>query len=124
MSKYTFKKSERLRNSKQVEKLFVSGQSFIVFPFQVFWDKNDLGSCLQMAISIPKKKLTRAVDRNRMKRLVRESFRLRKVEWTEANHQESNHFQILLVFLDKQVLTFNELDDKISVILKRLYEGS
>lgn len=78
----SFKKEERLCNIKLIEKLFSDGSSFLVYPFRIIWLPEELSSKfpVQVLISVPKRKFKRAVDRNLIKRRIREVYRLQKSE--------------------------------------------
>lgn len=77
---YSFSKEERLCSVKLIDKLFHSGSSFLLYPFRIIWLKETLpaGTPVQVLISVPKKKFKRAVDRNLLKRRIREIYRLQK----------------------------------------------
>lgn len=79
---HSFKKEERLCNIKLIEKLYHDGSSFLVYPFRIVWLPEDINSDLpvQVLISVPKKKFKRALDRNLIKRRIREIYRLHKSE--------------------------------------------
>lgn len=79
---YSFSKEERLCSVKLIDKLFHSGSSFLLYPFRIIWLKETLpaGTPVQVLISVPKKKFKRAVDRNLLKRRIREIYRLQKSE--------------------------------------------
>lgn len=79
---HSFKKEERLCNIKLIEKLFSNGSSFLVYPFRIIWLSEDSSSNfpVQVLISVPKRKFKRAVDRNLIKRRIREVYRLQKSE--------------------------------------------
>lgn len=77
----TFKKIERLNSKLVIDKLFAGGNSSMaVFPLRVVFmkvEKNEKAP-VSVLISVPKKRFHHAVDRNRLKRLVRETYRTRK----------------------------------------------
>lgn len=79
---YSFSKEERLCSIKLIEKLFHDGSSFLLYPFRIIWLPQSLPSefPVQVLISVPKKKFKRAVDRNLLKRRIREIYRLQKSE--------------------------------------------
>jgi len=79
---YSFSKEERLCSVKLIDKLFHSGSSFLLYPFRIIWLKETLPveTPVQVLISVPKKKFKRAVDRNLLKRRIREIYRLQKSE--------------------------------------------
>ena len=79
---YSFSKEERLCSVKLIDKLFHNGSSFLLYPFRIIWLQEALPSekPVQVLISVPKKKFKRAVDRNLLKRRIREIYRLQKFE--------------------------------------------
>lgn len=77
---YTFKKEERLCSKKLLEQLFSNGSSFLVYPFKINFLLNDAVSVpqVQVLVIVSKRRFKRAVDRNRIKRLIKEAYRLNK----------------------------------------------
>lgn len=78
---YSFPKSEKLCSKKRIEKLFRQGNSVQSFPLKmIFVRVDDLPEQIpfQVMVSVPKRHFKRAVHRNRIKRLLRESYRLQK----------------------------------------------
>src|ERR1700712_3819701 len=81
MSKtYTFTKEERLCNKKLIDQLYHNGSSFLCYPFKVSWlMATDLQPFpAQVLFSVSKKRYKKAVDRNLIKRRIREAYRLHK----------------------------------------------
>ena len=77
----TFKKNERITGEKRIESLFSNGQSFVSFPMRVIFVKTASVADLppvSILVSVPKKRIKSAVLRNRVKRLIRETYRLNK----------------------------------------------
>ena len=78
--RYTFKKEERVKGEKRVEAIFATGKSFISYPLRVVYllhEQSTTADC-SILVSVPKKRIKKAVHRNRIKRLIRESYRLNK----------------------------------------------
>src|SRR5471030_2413656 len=77
---YTFKKEERLCNKKLIDELFHNGSSFLCYPFKASWLIIDEPRQIpaQILFSVSKKRFKRAVDRNLVKRRMREAYRLNK----------------------------------------------
>ncbi len=95
----TFTKAERITSKLLVDRLFDGGgASFVAFPFRIVYmpiQKED--APVSILISIPKKRFHHAVDRNRIKRQIRESYRLQKsIVWKAA---EENNISIAIAFI-------------------------
>ena len=73
--KKTLAKKHSLKSTKLIDELFINGQSFITYPIRVVYVKQELNQSFLVSFSVPKKRFKLAVDRNRIKRLMRESFR-------------------------------------------------
>lgn len=76
----TFFKQERLSSEVAISKLFAQSDSFFAYPFRVVYlfVAKQSKTPAKFAVSVPKKKFKHAVDRNRIKRLTREAYRLNK----------------------------------------------
>ncbi len=81
-SRHKLQAPERLKLRKKIETLFQTGEAFSAFPLRViyrFTGRETPGAApVQVGFSVPKKKMRKAVHRNRIKRLLRESWRLQK----------------------------------------------
>jgi ribonuclease P protein component len=122
LKRNTFKKEERLNNVILIDKLFSEGNSMFVYPFKVIYLLRPLGdsSPVQLLLMAPKRSYKHAVDRNRIKRLVREAYRINKHPLYES--QALKHQQLLLglVYVGKTILTYAEIEKKLIIILQRL----
>lgn len=96
----SFRKSERIVSQKTVEELFGGGKSHSMsaFPLRLVYmvKPRQAGSAAMILVSVPKKRLKLAVDRNRVKRQVREAYRLAKhlLDDSVADNQ-----QVLMAFV-------------------------
>ena len=121
MNSLHFSKDDRLCSSRRIETLFSEGESLYEFPFKVIWLKDDtLQSTVKVAISVPKKKLSKSSQRNHIKRLVREAYRKQNTFLVEKLLQENKSINLILVYTLPSILSFTEIEDKISVTLLRL----
>ncbi|MEQ9468672.1 MAG: ribonuclease P protein component [Ekhidna sp.] len=118
LSKYSFSKKERLSGKKKIEGLFKTGSSFYLDNFQVRHMPTDDSGPHQVLISVPKKIFKRAVDRNLLKRRIREAYRLNKHLITDIS--ESTPLYIGFIYLSKQILTFHEIEAQLIKCLERL----
>ncbi|MFA6947145.1 MAG: ribonuclease P protein component [Pedobacter sp.] len=119
---HSFKKEERLCNIKLIEKLFSDGSSFLVYPFRIVWLPEDSNSKLpvQILISVPKKKFKRAVDRNLIKRRIREVYRLHKSEDLYSFLNEHSARILLAVnYIGNEIPDYGFLEKKFKDALAR-----
>ncbi len=118
----TFKKEERLSSKKIVDKLFSEGKSFAIHPFRVVWLNYDLKSeyPAQILISIPKKKFKRAVDRNLLKRRIREAYRKNKASWYEFMIENNLKCVFAVLYNSHEIASYKAIEEKIILILDRL----
>ncbi len=116
-SKYSFSKEEKLTGKKKIEELFTRGSSFYLKDFQVkYLTSEDLNH--QILVSVPKKNFKRAVDRNLLKRRIREAFRLNKELILKPDQNE--FYSIGFIYLSKNILTFNDIQHQLIQCLERL----
>lgn len=123
MKKYTFKKSERLKSRKIIERIFNrEGQSFATYPILTVWLETPLNSEFpaQVTFSVSKKKFKKAVQRNRIKRLMREAYRLNKPKFYDSLQAKEKQIAIIFVYIAKEELDFNTVEAKMKQSLKRL----
>ncbi|MFC2086301.1 ribonuclease P protein component [Bacteroidota bacterium] len=120
---FTFKKHERLKSKKTIELLFKHGNILLEFPVKAVWIKTTLSekdTFLQVAFSVPKRLFKKAVDRNRIKRLLRESYRLQKTPLISSLQKENTQVAVMFVYLSDNLTSFKSIERKIIVILNRL----
>ncbi|GMT45255.1 MAG: ribonuclease P protein component [bacterium] len=124
--KQTFTKEERLHEKKLIERLFKDGKSFFTFPFQVFFSplKTTSRYPARVLISVPKRNFKRAVDRNRIKRLVREAYRRNKYILCPPGKKAGCTHPLLigLIYTAKVHTDYVEVERKIILILQQLFE--
>lgn len=122
MQKNTFKKEERLCSVRLIQGLFHNGSSFVVYPFRVVYQTvpgSDVPA--QVLISVSKRRFRQAVKRNRLKRLMREAYRLEKASGLYAFLQEhSLHLCFALQYIGKEELPLLVLREKIIKVFGRL----
>ncbi|MEO5905243.1 MAG: ribonuclease P protein component [Saprospiraceae bacterium] len=121
MKSFTLSKQERLSSLKEIEVLFKEGKSFTKYPFRVIWlDKNPTsGSGIRVMFSVSKRKFTRAVDRNKVKRLMRESYRLLKPTFYQSMPENAS-WDIGFVYTGKEILDFQTIQQNLLKALDRL----
>ncbi|WP_028903047.1 ribonuclease P protein component [Prevotella sp. P6B4] len=120
----TFRKEERIVSNVLIESLFEKGnsQSQTAFPLKAVYLKTELREgCapVQLLISVPKKRFKHAVDRNRIKRQVREAYRKNK-SLLEGTIEEGQMLLIAIIWLTDKHFATKEVEKKIISILKQI----
>lgn len=120
--KYTFPKEEHLCRKKLIDELFgKQSSSFGVYPLRFIWIKNEQPSAAppQVLISVSKRTFKRAVDRNHLKRLIREAYRLNKYRLLE--HEGGHPVALLgLLYTGKEKSPLAVVEKKLISGLNRL----
>jgi ribonuclease P protein component len=119
---YTFSKQERLCGKISIARLFNEGASFVEYPLRFVYisNKQKTGSVVKVLISVPKKKCKRAVQRNKIKRLIREAYRLNKPLWIEPFNKQQIEVHIALTYITDKDLDFNYIHDKLIKGMKKI----
>ena len=122
--KYTFTKKERLSSKKLIDQLFTEAKTFFSYPFKVFYLFKDAERDLpvQVLITVSKKNFKKAVDRNKIKRLVREGYRLNKLPLHDYLNENNKSVLFGLVYVGETILLPQEIERKLILILQRLIE--
>lgn len=118
-------RDERLNGRKRIEYLYANGKSFHVPNIKAMWVINteeEIFSVSQVMFSAPKKKFKKAVTRNRLKRLMRESFRKNKHELYDFLVEQKKNIHLSLVFTGNADISYVEIEGKIILTLQRLIE--
>ena len=122
-----FSKAERLKSRKLIAALFKGGHSYLAYPFRVVWlplpDVIDTGFPAQVAIAAPKRTFKTAVARNRIKRLVRESYRLQKNDFYTKLRTENHRIGLLLMYVAKTELPQGGIDAGMKKVLRKFPGG-
>ena len=118
--KNTLSKSDRLTNPVAISQIYDKGKHLNYFPFKIVWLKEVGGAGLKVVFSVPKRKFKRAVDRNQIKRKLRDTYRKHKHEVQKAVENKNTRVSLFLVYLGKDIPPSEIVDDKINVLLKRL----
>lgn len=119
--RYKFGKSEKLKSRKAIEQLFAEGKSFSNFPFRVIWRFNEsTGTPLQAGFTVSSRYFKKAVDRNRIKRLVREAYRLQKNELLEQLKNNQKQLAVFFVYVGNELPDYPAVFEKTGSAIKRL----
>ena len=122
MKKYYFRKEERLCSIKLIEQLYSQGSSFSFYPFRIIYSIQPIQEVpAQIVISVPKRKFKRAVDRNKIKRLIKEVYRHSKEDFLYPQLVEKNiSLHILIIYTGNEINTTINIRKKLNLALERL----
>ncbi len=111
----TFRKEEKLKSEKLIGTLFTEGASISVFPLRLFYLKSHFPGDIKYktAVSVSKRNIKNAVDRNQVKRLLRESYRLNKSHF--FNNSEGQ-YTLMILYLGKDIPDFNLINSKLKLL--------
>jgi len=118
----TLPKKRHLKSKVIIDELFNSGKSEKAGPVIVLWDKVELSNDepIHIGFSVPKRKFKRAVDRNRIKRQMREVYRMNQTGLYRLLKDEEQQLALFIIYRGSHNYTYKALEAKIIVILKRL----
>lgn len=113
-----FPKKEKLKSEILISRLFEEGKSVSSYPLKlIYLDlKGPAAAKIQCGVTVPKRNFKSAVKRNRIKRLLRESYRLHKEEI--FNNIEGS-FAFLFLYLGNELPDYREVEKHMQVILKK-----
>lgn len=115
--KFTFNKKDKLKSSKLIEQLFSEGKSVSAFPLRLVYLPTTFsdGARFKTAISVSKRNFKKAVDRNRIKRLMREAFRLHKHDYI---NNMSGPYAFMILYIGKDKPTLSQIEVKMAQLFE------
>lgn len=118
-----FGKEERLKRRKQIEALFAEGRSLMQHPVRLKYQllpRAEGAVLVRAGVSASRKTFKRAVDRNRIKRLLREAYRLQKAPLLQAVAATNLQITMFLMYTDKSLPRFDVVYKAVGSCLQRL----
>ena len=110
MGVYSYDKKEKLKSSKLLETLFTKGRSLNAFPVKVFY----------MPLTTTDELPIKAVDRNRIKRLLRECYRLNKLSLHEQLRAQQKKLAVFFLYVGKEMPDYSLLEEKMKLVITKL----
>ena len=128
-TQFTYQKKDKLKSRKQTQFLFAKGQSMNAFPIKLIYTIQKIESVespasgtLQAGVGAPSRTFRKAVARNRVKRLLREGYRLERPAFIETAVIKGLRINLFFLYTDATVITQKEMQEKIKQLLSRLSE--
>jgi ribonuclease P protein component len=122
---YGLGRAQKLKSRKSIEQLFARGRSLACYPLRVKYSVVPLPSgpaAVQVGVTVSKKHFKKAVDRNRIKRLVREAYRLQQAGLLQAVQQSGRQAQLFFMYTDKSLPAYETVFNAMTACLAALQQ--
>ena len=118
----TFSSEEKLKKKNLITELFASGKSSSVFPLKMIYLQNDHDSPykVQAGVSVSKRNFKSAVDRNRIKRLMRESYR--KNKYLIYNNEDTKKHILMFIYQAKNEVSYELMEEKMIQLIEKFLQ--
>ncbi|MCK0130244.1 ribonuclease P protein component [Flavobacteriaceae bacterium F08102] len=118
---FRLRREEKLKSKKLIEALYSNGNSILVYPFRMVYLPIDhkANQVVQCGFGVSKKKFKRAVDRNRIKRLMREVYRQQK----HIIYKDLDKKHIIMInYIDEKLPNYVQIEEKLILLLIKFME--
>jgi ribonuclease P protein component len=121
---FTYHKTEKLKSRKLLQELFAQGKSFSVFPVKVFYMylPETAKEPVQAGVGVSARIFRKAVERNRIKRLLRECYRVNKLPLYSTLNNKNKKIAVFLLYIGKEIPAHALLNVKMKLVLNKLQE--
>jgi ribonuclease P protein component len=118
----TFGRAERLKSRKQIEELVKEGSSLNADPLRMIWKESSVSQkgSVTATVAVSKRNFKRAVDRNKLKRRMREAYRLNKEELFSTLQQKEKKISLMFFHVSKQLSAYESIEDGMKNVLQKL----
>lgn len=119
----TYPHKEKLKSEKLISQLFLEGKSVSAYPLRMVYLKTHFEENVNIkaGVSVSKRHFKKAVDRNRIKRLLREAYRLQKGSFF---NNMTTQYAFMILYIGKEKPTYIEIDIKMKQLLQKFIENS
>ncbi|WP_139957210.1 ribonuclease P protein component [Flavicella sediminum] len=116
--KFTYGKQEKLKSKKSIEEIFEQGEAVSSYPFRLIFVKKEISENPKIlaGVSVPKRKVNKAVYRSKIKRLMRESYRLNKYLFLDGI---TANYNMMLVYVAKEAQEMEILNVKMQKLAQK-----
>ena len=114
----SYPKNEKLKSKVLIGQLFKEGQSVSAYPLKLIYlqTAHSDGSVIKTGVSVSKRYFKNAVDRNRIKRLLREVYRVNKASFF---NNSTTSYAFMILYLSNDGTTFEAVDAKMKLLFEK-----
>ncbi|MDY6800436.1 MAG: ribonuclease P protein component [Bacteroidota bacterium] len=123
MTTQKFSKKERLKSQKKIQQLFEKGYQINHFPFRIIWQQEEQFNpvlCAQIGISVSKRKINKAVERNRIKRKIKEIYRKNKDILYNPLKEFKQSIYFMVIYNSINDLDYSEMERELFKALQKM----
>ncbi len=122
---FTYQKKEKLKSRKLLEQVFGKGHSLLVFPVKIFFLplQENVDFPVKSGVGVSSRNFKKAVDRNRVKRLLRENYRTHKQPLYDAVNKRNLKIAVFLLYIDKVLPEKGALQIKMPLVISKLIKA-
>lgn len=122
MKQFTLSRNERLKSRKQIDKLFNSGNYLNLPPLRLGYLVDEAGEndALQLGVGVSGRHFKKAVDRNRVKRLLREAWRVQKTELANLAKDRNRSLKVFIIYTGRELPDYQLIFEKTRSAIAKL----
>jgi ribonuclease P protein component len=121
IKQFSYNKTEKLKSRKLIEHLFSNGKSINMFPVKLLYDYvEEADTSLKAGVTASSRNFKKAVERNRVKRVLREAYRLQKPALLQLLEAKGLSIALFFIYTGKELPEFAEVQKRINLILQKL----
>lgn len=120
--KTTFRKEERLKSNKLIEALVKEGKTVNAMPLKLVWMEVEKGGRFpaQATVAVSKRNFKRAVDRNKLKRRMREAYRLNKQPLYEQLLEKNKKVSLMFFHVSREISEYALIEESMVKVIEKL----
>ena len=125
-NKFTYQKKDKLKSRKQTQFLFSNGKAITMHPIRLIYNIENAEAgifptgLLQAGVGAPSRHFRKAVQRNRVKRLLREGYRLEKPDFMSAISLTNTRLNLFFLYVDVNVQSQQQIQTTMKLLLQKL----